>query len=115
MGRPNGSFDKEPRKSTRAAQWAAMRFHRRFTVTDVALAAEIEPKTVREFLRALVAAGIVRGCGRKCQGQSRQTVYEFRWDLGPAAPTEHKDGMHDPNTGQKFQWVNKQTATKEGK
>ena len=100
---------------TRQKMWSAMRVMRRFTMDDVAMAAEASEANTRKYFRGLRMSGhIVETGAVPSKNGYPQRVFRLARDTGPRAPhVRHEPGLitvTDPNTGEV---KSKETTSKE--
>ena len=93
----------------RERAWAAMRELRQFTLVDLGMKAGVSSCRLRDYLRGLLNAGIVRRLGVETNLAAvpmfTKIVYELVKDCGVEAPRVRKDGVLLPDGGQQRMWT----------
>lgn len=79
--------------------WSTMRELRRFTVADIDGAGNARRDTVRDYVRRLRRAGILKRVGAEPKPGTDADVYEIVYDPGPEAPSVRRDGTVIPRPG----------------
>jgi len=76
--------------------WKVIRGLNQFTVEEVAILVEGNPKYVGVYLSSLVYAGYIRKTGRRREGKRSKPLYRLIKNTGPKAPKIRRN-VYDPN------------------
>ncbi len=76
--------------------WNAMRERRTFTIAEIDGAGNARTDTVRDYVKRLARAGILRPAGSGAMGA---VIYRIANDPGPEAPSVRRDGSIAPRPG----------------
>lgn len=87
--------------------WTAIRAAEPFTIRDITDAVKVHPKTVRDYVVALVAAGIVAEDGVEARPRGQKDAHRYRLVRNPGAeaPRIRSDGTELPQgSAQEQMW-----------
>jgi hypothetical protein len=79
--------------------WSTMRELRRFTVADIDGAGNARRDTVRDYIKRLLRAGILKRVGTKPVPGTDADIYAIARDPGPEAPVVRRNGTPAPRPG----------------